>query len=135
VAAVGVGLVGAGIFATDPVNGYPPGSPVPAIPTPEGRWHDLFSTPVFTALPAACLVLAARFAKARERRWAAYSRITAAVFCACFVLSAVGFSGVAPLVPTGGLWQRLCIVVGFGWLVAVALRLSRRHRPDRELDP
>jgi hypothetical membrane protein len=135
VAAVGLGLVGAGIFPADPINGYPPGSPVPAPATTTGRVHDLSSTPVFIALPAACLVFAARMARAGNRRWARYSRITAAVFLGCFVLSAVGFGGVDPLVATGGLWQRLCIVVGFGWLAGVATWLSRHDGSGREWHP
>ena len=54
---VGVGLVGAGIFVPDPISGYPPGSPMSAPPTRHGLAHQLFSTPVFTALPAAMLVM------------------------------------------------------------------------------
>ena len=129
-AAVGIGLVGAGIFPADPINGYPPGSPDPAPPTAAGQLHDLFSTPVFTALPAAALVLGARFARAGERGWARYSRLTVVLFWTFFVLSSVGFGGVAALVPTGGLWQRLSLVTGLGWLGATALRCWRL-RPER----
>ena len=125
IAAVGIGLIGAGMFPTDPVNGYPPGSPVPAPRTLPGRLHDLFSTPVFTALPAAALVLGARFARAGASGWARYSRLTAVFFWIFFVLSSVGFGGVAALVPTGGLWQRLSLVVGLAWLAATALRRRR----------
>lgn len=80
---------------------------------------------MFTALPAA-VVLGARFARAGERLWSRYSRATAGLFWVCFVLSSVSFGGVAPFVPTGGLWQRLSLVIGLGWLVAVALKLRRR---------
>jgi hypothetical protein len=58
---VGLGLIGAGVFTSDPINGYPPGTPVPAPRTLPGILHDQFSTPVFTALPAACLLMARRF--------------------------------------------------------------------------
>lgn len=130
VAAVGIGLVGAGIFPADPINGYPPGSPVPAPRTTAGVLHDLCSTPVFTALPAAALVLGSRLARAGDRPWACYSRLTAVLFWACFALSSAGFSGVPALVPTGGLWQRLSLVVGLAWLAATAIRWRRRARPD-----
>jgi hypothetical membrane protein len=130
-AAVGIGLVGAGIFPTDPINGYPPGAPDPAPRTAAGQLHDLFSTPVFTALPAAALVLGARFSRVDERTWAGYSRLTAALFWVCFGLSSAGFAGVPALVPTGGLWQRLSLVIGLGWLAATALRWWRRTRPGR----
>ena len=75
---VGVGLVGAGIFAADPISGYPPGSPVSAPPTTHGIAHQLFSTPVFTALPAAMLVMTRRFLRSGERGWARYSLLSAA---------------------------------------------------------
>ena len=60
---VGLGLMGAGVFTSDPINGYPPGTPIPAPRTTSGILHDQFSTPVFTALPAACLVMARRFGR------------------------------------------------------------------------
>ena len=70
---VGLGLLGAGVFTSDPINGYPPGTPIPAPRTLPGILHDQFSTPVFTALPAACLVMARRFGRQGARRWRAYS--------------------------------------------------------------
>ena len=126
-AAVEIGLIGAALFPADPINGYPPGSPDPAPRTTTGRLHDLFSTPVFTALPAAALVLGARFARAGERSWARFSRLAAVLFWLCFVLSSVGFSGVPALVPTGGLWQRLSLAIGLSWVAATALRWWRRR--------
>ena len=125
VAAVGIGLVGAGVFPADPINGYPPGTPDRVPQTATGELHDLFSTPVFTALPAAALVLGARFSRAGERGWSRYSRVTAVLCWVCFVLAAVGFNGVPTLVATGGLWQRLSITIGFVWLAVVAIRLRR----------
>jgi hypothetical protein len=45
------------------------------------------------------------------------------------VLAALGFDGaVESFVPIGGLWQRLCLIVGFGWLAALALWLRRHPR-------
>lgn len=126
---VGAGLIGAGIFACDPVNGYPVGTPVPAPRTLHGIVHDQMSTPVFTALPAACLVLGRRFGRLGERRWRTYSITTAVVFWLCFVLAALGFNGIDGFVPTGGLWQRLCLVVGLAWVVAVSLWLLRGGAP------
>jgi hypothetical membrane protein len=129
VGVVGLGLIGAGIFAADPINGYPPGSPVPAPRTPLGVLHDLCSTPVFLALPVACLVMARRLGRWGARRWRAYSIITALLYWALFVLAALGFNrAVESFVPIGGLWQRLCLIVGFGWLAALALWLRRHPR-------
>lgn len=125
---VGVGLVGAGIFVADPISGYPPGSPVPAPSTVHGIAHQLFSTPVFTALPAAMLVMARRFFRSGERGWARYSLLSAPIFFGCFVLAAFGFDQNPLLMPVGGLWQRLALVVGLTWLAALALHLRRTVR-------
>jgi hypothetical membrane protein len=121
---VGLGLVGAGVFAADPISGYPPGSPVPAPRTAHGVAHDLCSTPVFTALPASMVVMARRFVRDGAPGWAWYSLTSAVVFLGCFVLSSLGFNQNSVLMPVGGLWQRLALVVGFGWLAALALRTT-----------
>ena len=124
---VGCGLVGAGVFTCDPIGGYPPWLPDPAPRTAHGIAHDLFSLPVFTALPAACLVMARRFARAGRRGWASYSAVTAVAFWTFFVLAILGFEQVPAFVATGGLWQRLALVVGLGWLAALALHKLRRR--------
>jgi hypothetical protein len=132
VALVGLGLVGAGFFATDPISGYPPGAPVPAPRTAHGIAHDLCSTPVFTALPAAMLVTTRRYFRLWERRWAWSSLIGAVLFVGSFLLSSLGFNQNPLLVPVGGLFQRLALVVGLGWLAAVALHA--RAKPGQRSD-
>ena len=81
-----------------------------------------FSPPVFTALLAAALVLGTPVARSGERGWARYSRITATRHSwVCAPVPVVDPAGGVPaLVPIGGLWQRLSLVVGFAWLAAVA---------------
>jgi hypothetical protein len=71
-------------------------------------------------LPAACLVMARRFGRQGARRWRAYSIATAFTSWTCFVLAALGFNRIGPFVATGGLWQRLCLIISFGWLIALA---------------
>ncbi|PKW17817.1 DUF998 domain-containing protein [Saccharopolyspora spinosa] len=134
---VGVGLIGAGFFATDPISGYPLGTPpVSPVRTTHGVLHDLFSTPVFTALPAASCVVGYRLARTGHRAWAAYSIGTAVVFLIGFVLAGVGFAQNPVLMPVGGLLQRLTLVVGFGWLAALAISLPRfPERPDPVAGP
>jgi Protein of unknown function (DUF998) len=54
VAAAGAGLIGAAVFRTDPVSGYPPGTPdMPAKFSRAGTAHNLAAVPVFFGLPAA----------------------------------------------------------------------------------
>jgi hypothetical protein len=98
---VGVGLCGAGLFPSDPISGFPPGAAATSPRTVHGVVHDLLSTPVFTALPAACLVMARRFARGDHTRWVVYSVVTAAVLWASFVLASVGFAQVSALVAWG----------------------------------
>ena len=128
IALVGAGLLGAGFFACDPISGYPPGSPIPAPRTAHGIAHDLFSTPVFTVLPAAMVVMARRFHRSGERAWAVASAIGAPVFFACFVIAAIGFNQYPTLMPFAGLWQRLALIIGLGWLGLLSWRVRSVER-------
>jgi hypothetical membrane protein len=123
---VGVGLIGAGIFVTDPLNGYPPGTPlVPTVRTTQGRLHDLFGMPVFLGLPIACFVFGRLFARRGERGWAAYSILSGIVMFAFFVLAGMGFRQMPGFTNLAGVYQRLSIATGFGWLALLALHLLR----------
>jgi hypothetical membrane protein len=120
------GLLGAGIFVTDPVSGYPPGMPDRAVRYSwHGALHDLFSLPAFVALTAACFVFGRWFAARGERGWAIYSAVSGVVFAAAFVLSSAGFGGAEGLVDLAGLIQRAAVTVGFGWLTLLAVHFLR----------
>jgi hypothetical protein len=123
IAVWGVGLVGAGIFTTDPVSGYPAGSADAIAYTTHGALHDGFAIPGFLALAAAQLVLV----RGQNTRWAVYSVVSFVVFIAAFFLASAAFSQTAHLVEIGGLFQRITVTVGWGWTVAVARQsLPRR---------
>jgi hypothetical protein len=126
IAAWGVGLVGAGVFLTDPVSGYPPGTPdIVEEPTWHGALHDLFSVPGFAALVIASFVFTRRFAVRDERGWAIYSAVTGVVFATSFALSGAAFNQADALVNLGGLFQRIAVVAGFAWLTALAIHVRR----------
>ncbi|GAA5052711.1 hypothetical protein HNP84_001452 [Thermocatellispora tengchongensis] len=122
-----ISLLGAGVFTTDPVSGYPPGTPgllvhysgVPAF------LHDAFSVPGFAAIAAAPVVLAVRFAAHRRPAWAVFSVLAAAAFVTTFVLSTMGFQQHPDLVALGGLFQRTAVTIGWAWLTLLALDTSR----------
>jgi hypothetical protein len=119
-----IGLLGAGVFPTDPVSGYPPGTPDQLLRHSwYGFLHDLFSLPAFVALGAACGVFFRRFAVRGERGWAIYSAITGVVFASAFVLASAGFGQAEGLVDLAGLFQRIAVIVGFGWLTLLAVHL------------
>jgi hypothetical protein len=112
----GVGMVLAGLFATDPGYGYPPGTPLgmPETTSARGTSHDLASLLVFGGLAVAMLVLARRFS-GEGGRWALYSRVSA-------VAVVVGLPLAFVLTDVTGLLQRVTIVVALGWVAQVMWR-------------
>ena len=118
----GVGLIGAGLFRTDPVSGFPVGTPPTGDCTTLGALHDGFSLPAFVCLAVVQLVLSRR----HGRVWFWYSLASATAYLTCFVLASAGFNQTAGLVEVGGLFQRLAVTIGWAWLAVLAVRLLRR---------
>jgi hypothetical protein len=123
---VAVGFLGAGFFITDPMNGYPPGTPaLPLQYSLAGRLHRLFSALVFLGLPIACFVIARMFNRWGERRWGTYSVVTGILFIVLFVITSAGFGGVPGLVDYAGLSQRVTLTTGWLWLTLFPIHLLR----------
>ena len=122
VGAAAAGLLGAGTFLTDPVSGYPPGTPdaLPGYSGTAAALHDALSIPTFLGLPAAAAIYARSFARQGRRGWALCSGGTAAVMLTAFGLASAGFSQAPALVGHGGLYQRAAVTTGFAWLTALA---------------
>jgi hypothetical membrane protein len=120
----GLGLIGSGIFVIDPALGYPPGASTAT--TVHGILHSNLSLVVFISLPAACFVLARRdAADPAEHVWAWYAVATGLLFPALFVLTAVVTVQGGP----AGLMERIFIVVGWSWIVVLAIRLMSKKVP------
>ena len=114
-----IGLLCAGIFRTDPVSGFPPGTPeLLQHSTRQGSLHDLFSLAGFVALAAACFV----FASWGTRGWAIYSIASGVLFAVTMVLASMAFAQKESLVDLGGLLQRISITIGWTWLAVLAVR-------------
>lgn len=115
----GVGLVLAGVFVTDPAQGYPPGAPhgMPGSPSWHGVIHNLASTFVFFGLPVAMVVMARRF-HGEGSRWALYSQASA-VGVLVFLFAAFAFTEVT------GLLQRVTILLALGWVAQIMWRFRR----------
>ena len=123
---VGIGLTGAGFFTTDPMNGYPPGTPlVPTVTTVHGTLHNLFSLPVFVCLPIACFVIGSRFARLGKHGWAVYSVLAGLAMLVTFVLAGIGFQQSPVFTDFAGVFQRLSIIVGFTWITLLAVHFLR----------
>ncbi len=118
----GIGLFGAGLFVSDPVSGFPVGTPPTIDYTTLGALHDGFSLPGFLALAAAQVVLS----RGQGWKWPTYSLLSATAFMVCFLLASSGFSQTASLVDVAGLFQRLTVTIGWVWTVLLALRVLRR---------
>jgi len=123
----GVGLIGAGLFVTDPLNGYPPGTPLlPTERTTHGILHDLFGVPVFLGLPIASLVFSRLFARRGEHNWARYSRLSGIGMFAVFFVARLGFRMLETypaLAANFGLLQRITLTIGFTWLTLLAVHM------------
>ncbi len=130
---VGLGLLGSAAFCTDPVSGYPPGTPdAPGDPTATGAMHGIAALPIFLGIPAAALACAWRFHRAGRRGWGLYSAATGVSTLIGWALFSAGFSQASPwLTDCAGLLQRATIATGFGWLTALSAQALRRSpRPS-----
>lgn len=87
IAVFGVGMVGAGVLSADPVDGFPPGTPIgpPTGISWHGMAHFLFGTIAFLALIGACFVLARHFAGTRQTSWAVLNAATGTAFLAAWI--------------------------------------------------
>ena len=131
VGAAGAGLIGSAVFTTDPVSGYPPGTPDALTrPSRTGTAHNLAAIPVFVGLPAAALACGWRSWRAGQHRFGLYSAGTAVTMLTTMALAGAGFGQSPRLVNLGGLFQRASIITGFAWLTALSAQALRRARPS-----
>jgi hypothetical protein len=131
----GAGLLGAGIFVTDPVSGYPLGTPdITLNATTHGALHDGLSLLGFLALTMACFVWSAYFVARGERGWTIYSILTGFLFPLGIVLASAAFSQNQSLVAYGGLIQRITITVGWTWLSLLALHFLKVRSETKKQD-
>ena len=121
-AVYGVGLIGAGLFVADPMDGFPIGTPSgpPAAPSWHGPYHFVAGGIGFFALIAACLVFARRFAALRTWGWATFSFATGVLFLAAFAGIASGSKH--PAIIPG---FTAAVVLTWAWLGALSAGLRR----------
>jgi hypothetical protein len=136
IAGVGIGLIGSGLFVTDYGGDLPSGGPdeknrgpadaAPTRPTRAGQLHNLCGIPVFARIPIAGLASAATAVRSRDYRWACYSAGSSTVMVGSLLLFGAAISGRSRLRGKSGIFQRISIATGFGWLSSLSLRgLSR----------
>jgi len=119
----GAGMVVAAIFPTDPVDGFPPGTPlgVPTAKSTSALVHLASGAIGFVTLAASCFVVARAMSRRKQASMARLSFV-----CGLAVL--IGFF--APVaIPSGpggiaGIW--FAVVVGWAWLAVTSTRLMRQ---------
>jgi hypothetical protein len=127
IGAAGAALIGAAVFTTDPVSGYPPGTPDALTqPSRAGTAHNLTAIPVFAGLPAAAVAGGWRFWRAGQHRFGLYSAGSAVTMLTTVALAGAGFGQSPRLVNLGGLFQRASIITGFAWVTALSAQALRR---------
>lgn len=127
IAVSGVGFVVAGLFPTQPLFGYPPGTP-DEMATDISAFSLLHVTGaglLFFGLVAAALVLANRDRRAGKSVWMAASLVAAATVFLFFGMSGGGPSGRLLFPAASGLLQRVALAAGLGWVAAIAARCIR----------
>lgn len=114
-------LVAAGVFRADPALGFPIGAPegVGEV-TAHGVAHFAAAGVGFTAIAAACFVLARRFSAEGNRRLTVFSRATGVVFLGGFLCVASGGGSVA-----ANLLFTAAVVLVFAWIAVVAIHVYR----------
>jgi len=117
----GLSLVAAGIFRADPALGFPVGAPegVGTVTT-HGILHFAAAGIGFSAIAAACFVVARRLSSDGERGLAIFSRATGVVFLGGFLCVASGAGNVA-----ANLLFTAAVVLVFAWIAVVAVHQYR----------
>jgi Protein of unknown function (DUF998) len=133
VAAAGVGLIGSGLFVTDPIGEFATvipgedGSDTSIRPRPartrEGDLHNLFAIPIFAGLPIAALASAFGAARHGDGRWAGYSACSGVGMMASFVAFGAAFGPDSRLMGRGGVFQRISVACGLGWVTVLSVRV------------
>jgi hypothetical membrane protein len=131
IAVTGVGLALAGVFSTQPMFGYPPGTPegLAAVVTLTDALHLLAALLLFAGLFVLPVALARRWWRAGDHAWAMASAVVAGVVFLTFGLSGGGPSGELLVPSASGLLQRVSLVAGMGWVLVLAVRSIRE--PER----
>jgi uncharacterized membrane protein YozB (DUF420 family) len=118
----GAGLIAAGLFVADPMNGFPAGAPSgrPVTISVHGSLHIVVAVVGFLCLVAACIVLARMFAREGRRAWMIYSVVTGIFFLLAFAGVA---SGSTSAVIVLGFWAG--VIAAFTWIAMVSIDLYR----------
>jgi hypothetical protein len=119
----GIGVIGGGIFTTDPSLGFPPGTPdtYPETMTNSALLHFIFGQLGFLAVIIASLIFASYFAASKLSGWAVFSAFTGIFFLATIIAS---------IAMMGAAWAMIAlyVAVALAWVWLSALCFWTRAR-------
>ncbi len=116
----GAGMIVAAIFPTDPVDGFPPGTPlgVPTSMSTSALIHLAAGGIGFLTLAAACFVVARAMSRRKQRSMSRLSFVSGLAILFGF------FSPIAsPAASVAGIW--FAVIVGWAWLALTSTRLLK----------
>jgi hypothetical protein len=122
----GLGVLGGGIFVTDPALGFPPGTPntYPETMSWHGLLHFIFGQLGFLALIIASFVYARYFAAKGLRGWAMFSALTGAIFLFAMIAGVVTSAGDSAAL--GLLTLYAAVTLAWIWLSALSYHMRSR---------
>jgi hypothetical protein len=126
-AVYGLGLVAAGVFVADPMDGFPMGTPAgnPENFTMSGIMHLISGGIGFMGLIAACMVLARRFSKLGQKGFARFSLITGIAYFAAFFGIAMGSQQGPSTVAAVNIAFSLAVILAWAWLTLTFLKFKK----------
>ncbi len=119
---VGFGMIGAGVFVADPVDGFPAGTPLgrPEEISWHGGLHFLAATISFISLIGAAFLMARRFSAERRRALARFSAASGVLF-----LGAWGVLLSSPESAAGSVGLAIGAALILIWASTVCARLAK----------
>lgn len=115
----GLGMMAGAVFQADPVDGFPPGTPLgpPTTISTRGLLHFASGGLAFLSLAISCFLAFFCLRRRRLQEWAWISLAAGLAIILGF------FSGMIPGIGVLGIW--FAVVVGWAWLALLSLRLRR----------
>jgi hypothetical membrane protein len=124
----GLGLIGAGIFIADPMNGFPPemASAKPIIST-HGILHLVSGTVGFLGLIAGCIIFSRRFASLHEKSWSRFSLITGIIYLFAFIGIASGSQQGGAVLKIVTIAFTIAVILGWTWISLLSHKLMQKN--------
>jgi hypothetical protein len=123
---MGLGLIAATFFATEPSFGCPPGPiTVPPGVSINGPVHDTAAGFVWICFMVVGLLCARRAFQQKRQGFTIYSIVSVVAMLGFLTLSSLGYAQIPGLLDLSGLFERLALLTVFAWITLFAISLLR----------